>query len=219
MGKEKEAKPVKVKKKRKKMSSQQIIKIVSLSLVVVFVLGIASTTIIYMITGFGRQKGSNVIEYGADYYIQVAEQYESSLAEDPDNANTIYQLSQVYTMIGYEYKGKGDENKANEYFDKALEMADRFKVLNPAMEISADYIRAGILSEKGELDEAETILVGIIDRGVDPLNSRLAYAEFLLNKREDKVKASEQIEKAKEEATNDEEIQYIDEFVIKYNLQ
>lgn len=76
----------KSKKKKNKLFSQQLIKIISLVLIVVFVLGIFSTLLIYLFYSL-QNKNLNIVDYGnLEYYSQMTIQYEEDLKNNPNNA-------------------------------------------------------------------------------------------------------------------------------------
>lgn len=209
-------------KKRKKITQKNVIQIVAIVLVVAFLLGILSTTVAYIFYNSNKTPGSNIINYDqnqkADLLAQEIE-LTALYKKEPENNENLLQLIQVYSELGYIYRRDGDEAKATEYFLNAVKLSEKLKVSNPSMSISADYLIAGNYAEAGKLAEAEAIILDIISKNVDPLNSRVIYAEFLLNKKKDQTGASAQIDAALAAAKTPEEKDYVNNLVTQYGLR
>ena len=209
----------KPKKKKKKLSSQQLIKIISLVLIVVFVLGIASTSLFYFVYSL-QNRNSNIVDYGnLEYYSRMAAQYEEALKNDPNNTEYIFTLIGIYQEMGVQAKSAQNMESSKTYFKKAIALAEKVRELSPEMATSFNYTIAGIYIDMGEYDLAEAILLDIINGGLDLIKSRLAYAQFLIENRNNKEKAAEQIQLARGSALTDSDQEYINQFVQKCNLQ
>ena len=208
-------------KKKKKISREKWIKIIAMSMIIIFLSGVFATVIGALISRFFPQtaNSSNIIEYGADDFLMLAKEYEDKLKTDPTNKEYMLNLIQIYEQLAYQSKNQGDNAKANEYFAITISYAEDLKSANPDMSTSADYIIAGLKAESGNLDEAEQILIGIVNKNLDPINSRLAYAEFLIYKRNDKTKAEEQLQTALNNAQTESEKEYINKMITEYNLK
>ena len=208
-------------KKKKKISREKWIKIIAMSMIIIFLSGVFATVIGALISRFFPQtaNSSNIIEYGADDFLMLAKEYEDKLKTDPTNKEYMLNLIQIYEQLAYQSKNQGDNAKANEYFAITISYAEDLKSANPDMSTSADYIIAGLKAESGNLDEAEQILIGIVNKNIDPINSRLAYAEFLIYKRNDKTKAEEQLQIALNNAQTESEKEYINKMITEYNLK
>lgn len=208
-------------KKKKKISREKWIKIIAMSMIIIFLSGVFATVIGALISRFFPQtaNSSNIIEYGADDFLMLAKEYEDKLKTDPTNKEYMLNLIQIYEQLAYQSKNQGDNAKANEYFAITISYAEDLKSANPDMSTSADYIIAGLKAESGNLDEAEQILIGIVNKNIDPINSRLAYAEFLIYKRNDKTKAEEQLQTALNNAQTESEKEYINKMITEYNLK
>ena len=190
-------------------------------MIIIFLSGVFATVIGALISRFFPQtaNSSNIIEYGADDFLMLAKEYEDKLKTDPTNKEYMLNLIQIYEQLAYQSKNQGDNAKANEYFAITISYAEDLKSANPDMSTSADYIIAGLKAESGNLDEAEQILIGIVNKNIDPINSRLAYAEFLIYKRNDKTKAEEQLQTALNNAQTESEKEYINKMITEYNLK
>ena len=221
MAKENNKKTENKEKKKKKISREKWIKIIAMSMIIIFLSGVFATVIGALISRFFPQtaNSSNIIEYGADDFLMLAKEYEDKLKTDPTNKEYMLNLIQIYEQLAYQSKNQGDNAKANEYFAITISYAEDLKSANPDMSTSADYIIAGLKAESGNLDEAEQILIGIVNKNIDPINSRLAYAEFLIYKRNDKTKAEEQLQIALNNAQTESEKEYINKMITEYNLK
>ena len=208
-------------KKKKKISREKWIKIIAMSMIIIFLSGVFATVIGALISRFFPQtaNSSNIIEYGADDFLMLAKEYEDKLKTDPTNKEYMLNLIQIYEQLAYQSKNQGDNAKANEYFAITISYAEDLKSANPDMSTSADYIIAGLKAESGNPDKAEQILIGIVNKNIDPINSRLAYAEFLIYKRNDKTKAEEQLQTALNNAQTESEKEYINKMITEYNLK
>ena len=207
-------------KKRKKLTRQNMMKIVALILVVAFLGGVVGTTAIYLLGRTNQTPGSNIIQYNAIEDLEKEkETLEDAYKKDAEDNDSLLQLINIYSELGYSYRGEGDEEKAVSYFLKAAEYSEELKERNPAMATSADYLIAGNYAEAGKLDEAEAIIRGVVDKGSDPLTARIIYAEFLINKRQDQAGANAQIDAALAAATSDGEREYVESLVEQYKLR
>lgn len=206
-----------IKKKRKKLTQQQIIKIVAIILMLVFVGGIigGSLASVFM----RNPAGSNFTEIDIqNQLIQKAIENEERIAEDPKDTESLYNLVEIYSQLGYFERYKENEEAAISNFLKAVEYATFLKEASPTMAASADYLRAGYLGEAGKLDEAKVIYESVIEGKTDPLISRIVYADFLKNKMKDDAAASIQVQAAKDAAITEAESEYVESLLKQYNL-
>lgn len=211
---------VKSRKKPKRLSRQLMMKIVAMVLVIAFLGGVVGTTAIYLLGRTSQTPGSNIIQYNAIEDLEKErETLEAAYEKDEEDNDSLLQLINIYSELGYSYRGEGDEEKAVSYFLKAAERSLELKENNPAMATSADYLIAGNYAEAGKLDEAEAIIRGVVDKGSDPLTARIIYAEFLINKRQDQAGANAQIDAALAAATSDGEREYVESLVEQYKLR
>lgn len=210
-------KNTKIVKKRKKPTQQQIIKIVSIILMLIFVGGIlgGSLASVFM----KNQPGSNVAEIDVkNQLVASAKEFEEKIAKDPKNTESLYNLVEIYSQLGYYERSKKNEEIAVENFMKAVEFATLLKEASPTMATSADYLRAGYLGEAGKLEEAKVIYEAVIEGNTDPLISRIVYADFLRSKLKDDAAASVQVQAAKDAAETAAETEYVESLLKQYNL-
>lgn len=206
-----------IKKKRKKLTQQQIIKLVAVILMLVFVGGIigGSLASVFM----KNPAGSNFTEIDVqNQLVQSAKEFEEKIAKDPKDTESLYNLIEIYSQLGYFDKSKDNEKSAIDNFMKAVDYATLLKEANPSMATSADYLRAGYLGEAGKLDEAKIIYESVIEGKTDPLISRIVYADFLKSKMKDDTAASVQVKAAKEAAITEAETEYVESLIKQYNL-
>ena len=129
-----------------------------LHIIVVLLFLAASTSLSY------GQSGENIQQLleKADSYFQNAEEeksldtYLEVLDKDPDNHEALWNASVIYTLIGYR---SDDEDAKQEYFEKALNLADKAVDLYPDKGHS-HYARAVALGRMtklmGNRDRART---------------------------------------------------------------
>lgn len=206
-----------IKKKRKKLTQQQIIKAVAIVLMLVFVGGIlgGSLASVFM----KNPTGSNYTEVDVKNQLQQsAKEFEEKISKDPKDTESLYNLVEIYSQLGYFERSKDNEDTAVANFLKAVEYATLLKEASPTMATSADYLRAGYLGEAGKLDEAKTIYETVIKGNTDPLISRIVYADFLKSKMKDDAAAAVQVQAAKDAAITDAEKEYVDSLLKQYNL-
>jgi tetratricopeptide (TPR) repeat protein len=206
-----------VKKKRKKPTQQQIIKLVAIGLMLVFVGSIigGSLASVFM----KNPTGSNYTEVDVqNQLVQSAKEYEEKIAENPKDTESLYNLVEIYSQLGYFERNKKNEENAVNNFMKAVEYATLLKEASPTMATSADYLRAGYLGEAGKLDEAKVIYETVIEGNTDPLISRIVYADFLKNKMKDDAAAAIQVQAAKDAAATQAETEYVESLLKQYNL-
>lgn len=207
-------------KKRKKPSQQQVIKTISMVLLFVFVGGIFSSavaSIIYKNMATKNPSNLSIVDATKDM-LKSATEYEAKVKSNPKDAQSLYNLVEIYSQLGYLDRSKKDEAGAKTYFLKAVDYATLLKTASPAMATSADYLRAGYYAEAGEFDKAEAIYNEVIASGKDPLISRIVYADFLKNKVADAAGATKQVQAAKNAAITDKEKTYVDNLIKQYNL-
>lgn len=206
-----------VKKKRKKLTQQQIIKIVAILLMLVFVGSIVGGSIASVL--MKNQTGSNFTEIDVkNQLVASAKEFEEKIAKDPKNTESLYNLVEIYSQLGYYERSKKNEEIAVENFMKAVDYASLLKEASPEMATSADYLRAGYLGEAGKLEEAKVIYESVIAGNTDPLISRIVYADFLKSKMKDETAASQQVQAAKDAAATDAETEYVENLLKQYNL-
>lgn len=206
-----------IKKKRKRLTQQQIIKLVAIILMLVFVGGIigGSLASVFM----KNPAGSNYTEVDVqNQLVQSAKEFEQKIAKDPKDTESLYNLVEIYSQLGYFERNKKNEETAIKNFLKAVDYATLLKDVSPTMATSADYLRAGYLGEAGKLDEAKVIYESVIKGNTDPLISRIVYADFLKNKMKDDAAASIQVQAAKDAAVTQAETEYVESLLKQYNL-
>ncbi len=205
-----------IKKKRKKPTQQQIIKIVAIGLMLVFVGSIVGGSLASV---FMKKSGSNYTEVDVqNQLIQSAKEYEGKISKDPKDTESLYNLVEIYSQLGYFERSKDNEETAVQNFLKAVEYADLLKIASPTMATSADYLRAGYLGEAGKLEEAKVIYEAVIAGNSDPLISRIVYADFLKSKMKDDAAAAIQVQAAKDAAITEAETEYVESLLKQYNL-
>lgn len=206
-----------IKKKRKKLTQQQIIKLVAIILILIFVGGIIGGSLASV---FMRSPaGSNFTEIDVkNQLVQSAKEFEEKIAEDPKDTESLYNLIEIYSQLGYFERSKDNEESAVSNFMKAVDFANLLKEASPTMATSADYLRAGYLGEAGKFDEARVIYESVIEGKTDPLISRIIYADFLKNKIKDEAAASIQVQAAKDAAITEAEKEYVESLLKQYNL-
>ncbi len=209
-----------IKKKKKKLTQEKKIQIIALSFVIIFLGSILAGGVASIVYNNNNNKTpSNYAEIDSKpQLLQSAKDFEAKLSENPKDAESLYNLVEIYAQLGYYERNNKNEAVAASNFLKAVEYATALKAANPQMATSADYLRAGYLAEAGKLDEAKAIYEAIIASNNDPLISRIVYADFLKNKVKDAAGATAQVQAAKDAATNDEEKNYVDSLLKQYNL-
>lgn len=213
-------KEIVVKKKRKKLTQEKKIQIIAISFVVIFVGSILAGGVASLVYN-NKNKGtpSNYTEVDSKpQLLQSAKEYEAKLSTNPKDADSLYNLVEIYAQLGYYERNQKNEDLAVTNFLKAVDYATSLKSANPQLAASADYLRAGYLAEAGKLDEAKAIYEAVIASNIDPLISRIVYADFLKNKENDATSSSAQVQAAKDAAINDEEKTYVDNLLKQYNL-
>lgn len=206
-----------IKKKRKRLTQQQVIKVVAIILMLVFVGGIFGGALASV---FMKNKpGSNYTEVDVqNQLVQSAKEYEAKIAKDPKDSESLYNLVEIYSQLGYFERSKKNEETAVKNFMKAVDYATLLKDSNPTMATSADYLKAGYLGEAGKLVEAKAIYEAVIEGKTDPLISRIVYADFLKSKMKDDAAAAIQVQAAKDAAITDAETEYVESLLKQYNL-
>ncbi len=209
-----------IKKKRKKLTQDKKIKIIAISFVIIFLGSIVVTGLASIVfNNNNKQTPSNYSEINSKEQLEeVANEYELKLKENPEDVEIIYNLIESYSQLGYYERSYTNEEAAISNFMKAVEYAALLKEVNPQMATSADYLRAGYLAEAGKLEEARGIYEAVIASNVDPIISRIIFADFLKNKVKDDAASRVQVQAAKDAANSDEEKKYVESLIKQYNL-
>ena len=208
-----------VKKKRKKITQQQLIKIIAIILMIVFVGGIFGGALASVLLKNTNPTGSNFQQIDvSDQLLASAKEFQAKVDKDPKDSDSLYNLVEIYSQLGYLERSKKNETEAVSNFLKAVDYASALKAANPTMATSADYLRAGYLAEAGKLDEAKVIYEAVIAGKTDPLISRIVYADFLKSKVKDEAAAAIQVQAAKDAAVNDDEKEYVESLLKQYSL-
>ena len=210
-----------IKKKKKKLTQEKKIQIIALSFVIIFLGSILAGGVASIVARKNNnQTPSNYSEINSkEQLLQSAKEYEAKLSKDSKDIESLYNLVEIYSQLGYYERSKKNEELAVSNFMKAIDYATLLKPANPQMATSADYLRAGYLAEVGKLDEAKAIYEDVIASNKDPLISRVVFADFLKNKIKDDVATTQQVQAAKAAAINDAEKKYVESLLEKYNLK